>query len=155
VLCDVGTTLSYITARRQIPKYSTRDFQLSQAFFLALSANAAAPAGLQNHSQMFQAICAPRGWVGASGGSAQQTQLRRDLWLLRAMPPPARFDRQTHLRIMTEIHTHGHASACQFGWGGRRFVLRHANVPPMAYPMVEVSAAGVLELSWDDDLRRF
>ena len=56
---------------------------------------------------MFQSVCTPRGWSGGhSCGSAQQTKRRRELWLLRALPPPARFDRETHLKVMNQIHTH-------------------------------------------------
>jgi hypothetical protein len=55
---------------------------------------------------MFQAICAPRGWTGGACGSPEQTRRRRDLFMRRALPPPARFDRHTHLKIMTECHIH-------------------------------------------------
>ena len=56
--------------------------------------------------KMFQTVCAPRGWVGGACGSPRQTCRRCDLFLLRALPPPARFDRNMHLKIMNEIHVH-------------------------------------------------
>jgi hypothetical protein len=55
---------------------------------------------------MFQTACAPQAWVGGACGSPEQTRRRRDLFMRRALPPPARFDRQTHLRIMNQIHAH-------------------------------------------------
>jgi len=71
-----------------------------------LSANAAAPAGILIHSEMFQTVCAPRGWTGGACGSPQQTRRRCERLLLRALPPPRRFDRLTHLRIMNQIDAH-------------------------------------------------
>ena len=41
----------------------------------------------------------------------------------------------------------GHASAVQLGWSGWRPVLRHADVLPVAAPVAQVPAAGVLALS--------
>ena len=55
---------------------------------------------------MFQTVCAPRGWTGGACGTPQQTRRRCERFMLRALPPPARFDRQTHLRIMNEVHVH-------------------------------------------------
>jgi len=89
---------------------------------------------------MFQTVCAPRGWVGASGGSAQQTKRRRELWLLRAMPPPARFDRHIHLKIMTECHIHLSTTGTQapfrcVGAGGDLFFAMRLYAPLfMAFP---------------------
>jgi len=56
--------------------------------------------------KMLQTVCAPRGWTGGACGTPRQTRRRLDLFLHRAMPPPARFDRHTHLTIMRQIHTH-------------------------------------------------
>ena len=55
---------------------------------------------------MLHTVCAPRGWTGGACGTPQQMRRRCDLFLLRALPPPARFDRHTHLNIMCQIHTH-------------------------------------------------
>jgi len=56
---------------------------------------------------MFQAVCTSRFWgSGSYCGSVQQTRRRRELMLVRALPPPARFDREMHLRIHQAIDTH-------------------------------------------------
>ena len=56
---------------------------------------------------MFQDVCAPRLWAGgASCGSEQQTRRRRELMIVRALPPPVRFDRDKHLRIHQAIDKH-------------------------------------------------
>jgi len=55
---------------------------------------------------MLQTVCAPRGWTGGSCGTPRQTRRRCDLFLRRALAPPARFDRHTHLIIMRQLHMH-------------------------------------------------
>jgi hypothetical protein len=101
---------------------------------------------------MFQSVCAPRGWAGGSGGGSgcgsgggaqqlqQQTERRRELWLLRALPPPARFDRETHLKIMNQIHAHlsaadPHARFQCHGVGGNLFFAMRMHRPwLLAFP---------------------
>jgi len=80
---------------------------------------------------MFQDVCAPRLWAGgASCGSVQQTQRRRELMLVRALPPPARFDRDKHLRICQAIDQHlslspgVQAFRCQGAGGDLFFAMR-------------------------------
>ena len=89
---------------------------------------------------MLQTVCAPRGWTGGACGTPQQTRRRLDLFLLRAMPPPARFDRHTHLTIMRQTHTHlstagTAATFSSVGAGGDLFFAMRLYAPLfMAFP---------------------
>ena len=89
---------------------------------------------------MFETVCAPRGWTGGACGSPRQTRRRLDLFLLRAMPPPARFDRHTHLIIMSQVHTHlstagTSAPLRSVGAGGDLFFAMRLYAPLlMAFP---------------------
>ena len=89
---------------------------------------------------MLQTVCAPRGWAGGACGTPRQTRRRCDLFMRRALPPPARFDRHTHLNIMRQIHTHlsTTGTAAQFrcvGAGGDLFFAMRLYAPLLlAFP---------------------
>jgi len=80
---------------------------------------------------MFQAVCAARCCLGGTYcGTMLQSNRRRDRILWRALPPPSRFDRMNHLRIMQQIHIHlstasaGRVWSCEGSGGDLFFAMR-------------------------------
>jgi len=83
---------------------------------------------------MLQTVCAPRGCVGGACGTPKQTRRRCERFMLRALPPPVRFDRHTHLKIMTECHMHLSTTGTQapfrcVGAGGDLFFAMRLYAP--------------------------